>query len=51
MRLEHARDASGWFPWARVGHDALPGVAETAGLSTGDRWEDGGRWFAQLEAA
>jgi SAM-dependent methyltransferase len=51
VRLEHGCDASGWFPWARVGHDALPGVAAAAGLSTRDRWEDGGRWFAQLEAS
>jgi SAM-dependent methyltransferase len=50
VRLEHAHDASEWFPWARVGHDALAGVAGAAGLATRDRWEDDGRWFGHLEA-
>lgn len=48
VRLERGGDVSLWFPWARVGIDELGGVAAEAGLALGDRWEDTGRWFAEL---
>jgi SAM-dependent methyltransferase len=48
IRLEHDRRASRWFPWARVAVDALGSVAHP--LAPVARWEDGGRWFAALEA-
>ena len=50
LRLEHDAGASRWFPWSRVSVDALERVAQPAGLTTTARWEDGGRWFAELEA-
>ena len=50
VRLEHDGGASAWFSWARVGIGAIPAVADEAGLTVTSRWEDGGRWFAQLEA-
>jgi SAM-dependent methyltransferase len=51
LRLEHDDGASRWFPWSRVSVDALEGVARPAGLTTAARWEDGGRWFAELAVA
>jgi SAM-dependent methyltransferase len=51
LRLEHGRRASDWFPWARVGVDALDDVAGAAGLRVSTRWSDGGRWFGRLEAS
>jgi hypothetical protein len=51
LRLEHDAGASRWFPWSRVSVDALEGVARPAGLTTAARWEDGGRWFAELAVA
>lgn len=50
MRLEGERDTSHWFDWARVGADAMAGLAEEAGMSLAQTWEDEGRWFAALEA-
>ena len=38
-----------WFPWARVGVDAIATVAARAGLRTTDRWSEDGRWFARLD--
>lgn len=48
VRLEDDGRRSAWFAWARVGADALDEVAGRAGLKVADRWEDGGRWFAEL---
>jgi len=49
VRLEHADGAaSAWFPWARVGVEAIDGIAAQAGLSVGERWSAAGRWFAVL---
>jgi SAM-dependent methyltransferase len=50
LRLEHERSASPWFPWARVGVDAVDGIAAAAGMRAARRWRDAGRWFAELEA-
>lgn len=46
VRLEDDARRSRWFPWARVGAEALDDVAAAAGLGVTERWEDGGRWFA-----
>jgi SAM-dependent methyltransferase len=48
VRLEDGDRCSGWFRWARVGADAIDAVTERAGLVVASRWEDGGRWFAEL---
>lgn len=48
VRLEDEQHRSRWFAWARVSADALDAVAADAGLTVTDRWEDGGRWFAEL---
>jgi SAM-dependent methyltransferase len=50
VRLEDDRTTSHWFPWARVGVDAIPTPAGAAGLRVAARWHDEGRWFAALEA-
>ena len=51
LRLEHDAGASEWFAWARVGTGAIGDLAEQAGLTLRERWEDGGRWFARLDLA
>lgn len=51
VRLEQGDDVSVWFPWARVGADAIDAVAASVGLRLTDRWTDGGRWFADLRWA
>ena len=48
LRLEHARGTSRWFPWAHVSADAVDEVAHCAELAVRARWEDAGRWFAEL---
>lgn len=50
MRLEGEHDTSHWFDWARVGVEAMSGLAREAGLRVASSWEDDGRWFAALEA-
>ena len=50
VRLDDGRLLSEPFPWARVGIDALAGVARAAGLGVAASWDDDGRWFAQLGA-
>ncbi|MDQ8046753.1 MAG: methyltransferase domain-containing protein [Solirubrobacteraceae bacterium] len=51
VRLERGEDVSLWFPWARVASDELDGAASDAGLAVAHRWEDAGRWFAELQWA
>ncbi|MDO9352716.1 MAG: class I SAM-dependent methyltransferase [Solirubrobacteraceae bacterium] len=51
VRLERGDDVSHWFPWARVASDELEGVARAASFRVAHRWEDTGRWFAELEWA
>jgi SAM-dependent methyltransferase len=48
LRLDDGRLLSEPFPWARVGIEALPGVAAAAGLRVAASWDDEGRWFAEL---
>lgn len=47
-RVERGDTASSWFPWARVGADALAPLARRAGFEVDDVVEDEGRWFAEL---
>lgn len=51
VRLERGSDVSVWFPWARVGADAIEELAQDIGLRCVERWSDGGRWFADLRWA
>jgi SAM-dependent methyltransferase len=50
VRIEDVETVSEWFAWARVGADAIAAPARASGLCVADRWSDGGRWFAALEA-
>lgn len=50
VRLEGSSCVSDWFPWARVGADAIDGHAELAGLHVTETWEVDRRWFARLAA-
>ena len=47
-RVERGDTASPWFPWARVGADALARRAPRTGFEVDDLIEDEGRWFAEL---
>jgi SAM-dependent methyltransferase len=47
VRLQSGDDATGWFPWARVGVDAFADIAHRAGLRFVGAERAGGRWFAQ----
>jgi SAM-dependent methyltransferase len=49
-RIEHGDAHSEWFPWARVGADAIGPLAAAARLSLAETWACGARHFAQLEA-
>jgi SAM-dependent methyltransferase len=51
VRIEDGDVVSEWFAWARVGGEAIGAPAHAAGLRVAERWHDGGRWFAALEAA
>lgn len=46
-RVEHGDQAGQWFPWARVGADGLPGVADAAGLAHIGFDVGDGRWFGR----
>lgn len=48
VRLEGTAAVSPWFPWARVGTDAIDGFAALAGLTVTETWEVQDRWFARL---
>lgn len=47
VRVESAGGAGPWFPWARVGADAVGGLAARAGLSAGPAVAAAGRWFVR----
>ena len=47
VRLESAGGTGPWFPWARVGADAVGGLATAAGLQPRGLDVGGGRWFAR----
>lgn len=38
-----------WFPWARLGTDAVEGPASEAGLRVGSGAHHAGRWFVELD--
>jgi SAM-dependent methyltransferase len=50
LRRERARlgRAEDWFPWARLGVDAIAAPAAEAGLLVGAGGQRGGRWFVEL---
>jgi SAM-dependent methyltransferase len=48
-RIEGSGSGS-WFPWARVGTDAIATVARGAGLALGEVWSADDRWFGCLES-
>ena len=50
LRRQQARLATGagWFPWARLGLDAIARQAEEAGLELRWQAELAGRWFVEL---
>ena len=50
-RVERRGEHGPWFPWARVGIDAVAGLAARAGFLPEAASEIGGRWFARLRAA
>jgi SAM-dependent methyltransferase len=47
-RLERGETASPWFPWARVGAEAVAPLAHRVGFEVDDVVDDEGRWFAEL---
>jgi len=47
-RVERGDEVGGWFPWAVVGIDALPGLAHTCGLVHRSTRHVDGRPFALL---
>lgn len=49
VRVENGATTGPWFAWAVVGIDEIDDDARAAGLSTIERWEAGGRWFARLD--
>nr|WP_308440656.1 class I SAM-dependent methyltransferase [Catellatospora coxensis] len=48
VSLTDTRHSSDTFPWAVVGADELPPLAEQAGLRPAETWSEEGRWFACL---
>lgn len=49
-RLEVGRALGPWFPWGRVGADAVGPLAVAAGFRLHSIHEACGRWFARVEA-
>jgi SAM-dependent methyltransferase len=51
VRAEHDAGGTGrWFPWARVGADAVRELAAGAGFGLEETWSGAGRWFVRLDA-
>ena len=50
VRIEAPGVVSDWFAWARVGVDGIEALAHAAGLSAGEPFRAGARWFARLLA-
>jgi SAM-dependent methyltransferase len=48
VRLHHGDRTSAWFPWAYVGADHIPELAEAAGLVHVHTWSVDDRWFAAI---
>jgi SAM-dependent methyltransferase len=49
-RLERGATSSAWFPWGRVGVEAIVPLAAAAGLRATETWRCDGRYFSRLEA-
>lgn len=48
VRLETSSRIGGWFPWAWLSADCVPGLATGSGLRMSTLWQDEDRWFAEL---
>jgi SAM-dependent methyltransferase len=48
VRMEHAGELSGWFPWAHLAVEHGEVAAEAAGFEIAETWMEQGRWFAAL---
>lgn len=48
VRIEQSGSAGGWFRWCWLGIDALPAVADAAGLAVREIWANGNRWQTRL---
>lgn len=48
MVIQSEAKGDAWFDWATVTTSDISRVARAAHLGLADRWEDSGRWFAQL---
>ncbi|MGI8710863.1 MAG: class I SAM-dependent methyltransferase [Acidimicrobiales bacterium] len=48
-RVERGGARSSWFPWARVGVDAIEALAAGSGFRLTATTKDEHRWFAELE--
>ena len=51
VRMEHGGQMSGWFPWAHLSVEHAEVVAEAAGFTVTETWEESDRWFAALVCA
>lgn len=51
VRIEQPGTVGGWFRWCWLGVDALPAVADAAGLAVQQVWANGHRWQARLAVA
>jgi SAM-dependent methyltransferase len=49
-RLELAGRPGPWFPWARVQAGDVPRLAGRSDCTLAELWQEGRRWFAQLDA-
>ena len=51
VRMEHDGRLSGWFPWAHLATEHAEVVADAAGFTVTETWQEAGRWFAALVRA
>jgi SAM-dependent methyltransferase len=49
VRIETAMTCGPWFRWSLVSHVDMGALARTSGFHLTEAWEDGGRFFAQLD--
>jgi SAM-dependent methyltransferase len=51
VRMEHAGELSPWFPWAHLATEHVEVVADAAGFTVTETWQEADRWFAALVRA
>ena len=49
VRIERGDHRSPWFPWAQVAAGDIEALARRAGFGRVEGFQEGDRWFAQLE--